>query len=463
MGEWTADSHGPSTQGEGHVAAGRFARDLGVSLLVPLSLAVAAVAAAPGAFTGGGTRRWGRGRSEEARSQAQQAKDAAATAFYELDTAQRDLRITLETITAADASPDARRATGRFASLGERVDRVSHDYIAVLDAHDLEAEQLDSGQAHRARRELSQVTEELVRVKADLARFEDTLGPLVERAQAQLARVAPAVDQAKQALLAATGSLDTARGAGLGADDLAARLAELGPELRKLNEGAGQHGVQPTVRRAERVRRAAEAISAEAARLPERAAEIDRRLTSLRTRAEAISNRARTVAPVLSELRRRFAVNCWQDLQRVPEETAEAVAGAGRALDEARRERAGQRLDAAAAGLARAQELLGGADEAVSRAGERLRRLNEVVEDSGAEVERTRFVVRDAQRLAMQGRTVPDPRHARPLDAAVERLERAVAELAAGGRHPDYWHFLGELEAVRESVGAVVDAIRSGR
>jgi hypothetical protein len=61
----------------------------------------------------------------------------------------------------------------------------------------------------------------------------------------------------------------------------------------------------------------------------------------------------------------------------------------------------------------------------------------------------------------MAGRTTPDPRHARPLDDSVARLERAIATLE--GRHPDYWHFLTETEAVRRTVAQVVTRIREER
>lgn len=433
----------------------------------PLSVLVAAVAvavtAAPAAFTGGGTRRWGRGRVEDLRAAAQEAKDAAAAAFYELDTAQRDLRITLETITAADDSPEARRAAADFAAFGERVDQASHDYITAVDAHDLDSESLDHGTAQRARHELLRTRDALDAVRAELERFGAGLGRLLERAEKQLAQVAPAVERARQALRGATEALDAARGAGLDADGPAASLAALGPELRLLNEGAAQHGVQETVRRAEQVRRRAETVRAEAARLPARAAEIDRRLASLRTRAEAITTRSGKVEPVLSELRRRFSVACWQDLQQVPEQAAGCVAQAGEALGEAQRARREQRWDDATARLSEVHGLLGHADELVSTAGDRLQRLNEVSFDPSKEIERTRFTVRDAQRLAMSGRSVPDPRHARPLDAAVERLERAEAGLEHGGRNPDYWLFLTETEAVRAMVARVVEDIRAGR
>lgn len=431
-----------------------------VSLLAPV-LAVA-VTTVPGMFASGGTRRWGRGRVEDVRAAAQEAKDAAAEAFYELDTAQRELRITMETIAAADDSPQAARTAADVAALGDRVDQVSHDYIATVDAHDLDSEQLDVAAASRARHDLLRVRDALRATHADLARFEQGLGGLLARAETQLSQLVPAAERAKQALRAATQALDAARATGLRADDLAASLAALGPELRRLNEGAAQHGVTPTLQRADRVRREAEAISAEAAQLPERAAQIDRRLASLRTRAEAITTRAEQVEPVLSELRRRFTLACWQDLQRVPDQAAESVGQARELLATARQARQEQRWADATAGLATVHALLGRADDLVSAAGNRLRRLNAVSTDPGQEIERTRFTLRDAQRLAMSGRSVPDPRHARPLDAAVERLERAVTALENGGRTPDYWLFLTEMEAVRGMVAAVVEDIRAG-
>jgi hypothetical protein len=61
----------------------------------------------------------------------------------------------------------------------------------------------------------------------------------------------------------------------------------------------------------------------------------------------------------------------------------------------------------------------------------------------------------------MSGRSTPDPRHARPLDEAVGRLDRAAASLE--GRHPDYWHFLTETDAVRQAAAGVVARIREER
>ncbi|MFC8831945.1 hypothetical protein ACFT8V_01920 [Streptomyces griseoincarnatus] len=442
----------------------RRARRAPGSLRDALALAALPLVAAlvlPAAFAGGGTRRWFGGRAENQRAEAQAAKDAAAAAFYELDTAQRDLRISIETITAVDDSPAARRAVEDFAELGRRIDEASHRYIGAVDAHDLDRDDLDASTASRARADLTAAKDELGRVKQDLDRFADGLGPLLGKAETQLARLAPAVERARQALLAASQALDSARGSGLKADDLAARLAALSPELTKLNQGAGQHGVPATLDRAARVTREAEAIRVEAERLPERAAEIDRRLVSLRTRAQALTTRSEQVEPILSELRRRFTVACWQDLQGVPELAERNVRQAESRLAEARTARDDQRWADATSLLSTARALLNTTDEAVSAAGDRLRRLNAVQKDPEQEIERTRFAIRDAQRLAMAGRNTPDPSHARPLDDAVARLERAIAGLE--GRHPDYWHFLTETEAVRETAGRVVTQIREER
>jgi chromosome segregation ATPase len=414
-------------------------------------------------MNGGGTRRWGwgSGRAESQRADAQAAKDTAAAAFYELDTAQRDLRISIETLSAVDDSRPAQKAVRDFADFGARIDQVSQEYIAVVDAHDLDRDDLDSATAARAQAELKKTTQDLERVKKELERFGESLGPLLSQAETQLARLAPSVERARQGLLAASNALDAARSSGLKADDLAGRLAALSPELTKLNEGAGQHGVKDTLHRADRVVREAEAIRGEAQRLPERAAEIDKRLSSLRTRTQALHTRAGQVEPVLSELRRRFSAACWQDLQQVPDQAERSVRQAEEKLAEGRKARDEQRWADATSQLSTVRALLNSADEAIKAAGDRLQRLNEVSYDKTKEVERTRFAIRDAQRLAMAGRSTPDPKHAGPLDDAVARVDRAVASMT--GRHPDYWHLLTELDAVKETVLRVVEQIREQR
>lgn len=408
---------------------------------------------------GGGRGGWWR-RGEGARAEAVTARDAAQQAFYELDSAQRDAQLALETVRSAESGPTADRAGEEFRALSERIDRVTVGYLSALDAYDLEDPELEAGAAGRARRQLDQAKHDLEAQRGELDAFVQRLQPLVQRAESQLVRVVPAVERARRGLLAAAEALEEVRAAGLRADGPAARLAELGPELTRLNEGVARHGVPGTLRRAEDVARRAEAVREEAVRLPEQARDIDHRVASLRTRIEALETRSGTVEPALSELRRRFTLACWQDLQQVPAQTAEAVVTAGAKLGEAARARDEQRWADAKGAIGTVRALLETADGAVTAVNERLRQLNEVSHDPHKEIERARFAIRDAQRLAMAGRQTPDPRHAGPLDAAVARLDRAVAQVEEGGRHPDYWHFLTELAAVREAAAGVVAMIR---
>ena len=407
----------------------------------------------------GGSARWRRG--EGMRADAQAAKDAAAQAFYDLDMAQRDVRISVEAVTAADNSPGARRAIADFAELGNRIDRISSDYITALDSIDLDAQELDAGAVARARQSLEQSRQQLLGAKAELERFSGFLQPLLDAAETQLAQVVPAVERAKQGWLAASNALDAVRAARLNADDLARRLAALSPQLTLLTEGAGKHGVQAVLRTAAEVQRSAEAVRAEAERLPEQAREIDQRLASLRTRTDALETRAAGVDPTLSELRRRFSAACWEDLQQVPQQSVEAVRNARTRLVEAEKARDEQRWADAGNVLATVRTLLATADGALSTVNERLHSLNEAQRAPQAEIERTRFALRDAQRLAMTGRSAPDPRHAAPLDAALLRLDHAAEALT--GRHPDYWQFLTEMAAVRETAAQVVQLIREER
>ncbi|MEU4295956.1 hypothetical protein [Kitasatospora aureofaciens] len=394
------------------------------------------------------------------RAEAQEARAAAQEAFYELDETQREVQLAVETVRAGEEGAGAQRLLAELPAISGRVEQVTVNYLAALDAHDLDNEALDAGSAAQARRLLEDVKGQLRSARAELTDFLRRLQPTVQHAEQQLMRVAPAVEQAKRALLQATTTLDEVRGAGLRADEPAARLAELAPELGRLNEGAARHGVAATLQRAEDVRRRAEAISADAAQLPERARELDRRVSSLRTRIQALETKAATVDPALSELRRRFSTACWQDLQPVPEQVAEAGRAAERKLAEAARARDEQRWADATAAIGTVRALLDTADGSVQAVNDRLRQLNEAQHDPNREVERARFAVRDAQRLAMAGRSAPDPRHAAPLDEAVARLDRAVATLQAAGRHPDYWYFLTELAAVRETAARVIGLIR---
>ncbi|MCC9310046.1 hypothetical protein LN042_23735 [Kitasatospora sp. RB6PN24] len=411
--------------------------------------------------SGGGRGPWWRRGNDAQRDEAVAARDAAQLAFYDLESAQREAELAVETVRAAEESPMVRQALADYQGLTARINQGTLGYFAALDSVNLDAVELPPGAAAQARQRLEQAHRELTARQAELTAFLTRLQPLVQHAEQQLAQVAPAVERAKQELLGATTALDAVRAAGLTATEAATRLAALAPELTKLNEGVTRHGIRDTLRRAEEVRRQAAHIRAEAEQLPEQAAGIDRRLASLRTRIDALRTRSAAVEPTLSELRRGFASACWQDLQRVPQQLDEAVRSAESRLEGAARARDEQRWVDATAVLGSVRALLDTADGSAQAVADRLRRLTAVASEPTAEVERARFALRDAQRLAMAGRSTPDPRHAGPLDAAVLRVDRAVAALSTAGRHPDYWLFLTELDAARQVAADIVAMIRA--
>src|ERR1044072_567732 len=108
------------------------------------------------------------------------------------------------------ATPARRWFGGRGES--QRAEGQAAKDAAAADAHDLDGDGRDAAAAGRARAELTRARDELRRTKADLDRFGEGLGSLLQQAETQLARLAPAVERARQALLAATNALDEVRG-----------------------------------------------------------------------------------------------------------------------------------------------------------------------------------------------------------------------------------------------------------
>lgn len=217
-------------------------------VLMPLLLAGALAASFGGPGAGSG-RSWWR-RDDGQRAAALAARDAAQQAFYDLDTAKREVELAVETVRAAEESATARQALADFQGLAARIDQVNVGYLAALDTVDLDAAELPPGAAALARQRLDQARHELAAKQTELNTYLGRLQPLVQHAETQLIRVTPAVEKAKRALLGASGALDAVRAAGLRADELATRLAALAPELTRLNEGrAGTGGGHPAAGR----------------------------------------------------------------------------------------------------------------------------------------------------------------------------------------------------------------------
>ncbi|UGQ14073.1 hypothetical protein LO772_10980 [Yinghuangia sp. ASG 101] len=414
----------------------------------------------PQAFAGGETRPWRR-RKEAARAAAATAREAAGEAFLRLDSAQRDLRISLETVRAVEPSAAGDDALRRFGALSDAVDEASAAYIAAMDRHPLDAEDLETGAYEAARRELDAVARRLDAVGAELERFAGSIGPMIARADAALAQLVPKTEQARQTVRAADEAARTAVRERVAPASYERKTAELHAELAELEKGAAAHGVAGTLALAARVTETAQALYDEAERLPRLRDDVTRRLSSLRTRAQAVASRAENLEPALSRLRQGYSAACWTDLEGAGALVARSVEVAEARLDEAATAITARAWADAVSRLATARATLGNADDAMAAVHDRLRDLDEVARDPGAEIERTRFALRDAQRLAVGDRATAEDKYARRLDALVFRLEAVGTD--ADTPHPDWWRFLSETRAIRSEIGRIVQQIRDDR
>ncbi|MBD2899713.1 hypothetical protein amrb99_87000 [Actinomadura sp. RB99] len=402
-----------------------------------------------------------RGRGGQAADAAIQAREAAATAFYDMDQAQKflDGRVTVfEDLDAGAAAPVRRE----FAGLSEAADAASVAYISVLDAHDLDDRERSPAEYDAARRAFMASTERLQQITRNLNGFAERLAPRMARLEAALDQLPPRLTAARDAVAAAEAAVQAARASGMDASDPEAELARAKEALALLSsQGLGGLGLDGAMRKADEVRVIAESARLAAEELPRTAEKVRNSLASVRTRVDVVANRVGPVREAMKVLLRAYSQACWQDLRGAPEAIEAGVERARERLDEAMAFSRATEWKRAQQALTAARTELNGADRRAGQVTGRVTELEAVAADPEKPVESARFAVRDAQRLAMAQPGGAAPHHARALDALVERLEHAPKRLT--GAHPDYWAYLQELESIKTAAGDVVTRIRSER
>ncbi|QKG26316.1 molecular chaperone DnaJ [Actinomadura verrucosospora] len=402
-----------------------------------------------------------RGRGGQAADAAIQAREAAATAFYDMDQAQKflDGRVTVfEDLDAAAAAPVRRE----FAGLSEAADAASVAYISVLDAHDLDDRERSPAEYDAARRAFIASTERLQQITRNLNGFAERLAPRMARLEAALDQLPPRLTAAREAVAAAEVAVQAARASGMDASDPEAELGRAKEALALLSsQGLGGLGLDGAMRKADEVRVIAESARLAAEELPKAAEKVRNSLASVRTRVDVVANRVGPVREAMKVLLRAYSQACWQDLRGAPEAIEAGLERARERLNEAMAFSGRTEWKQAQQALTAARTELNAADRRAGQVTGRVSELEAVAADPGRPVESARFAVRDAQRLAMAQPGGAPPHHARALDALVERLEQAPKRLS--GAHPDYWAYLQELESIKTAAGDVVTRIRSER
>ncbi|GAA4229610.1 hypothetical protein GCM10022254_22430 [Actinomadura meridiana] len=402
-----------------------------------------------------------RGRGAQASSGAVEAREAASTAFYDMDQAQKYIggRVTVfEDLDAGAAEPVRREFTG----LAESGDAAAVAYIAVLDAHDLDDQDRTPAEYDSARRAFVACTERLQQVTRNLNGFAERLAPKMARLEAALDQLPPKLTAARDAVTAADAAVRAAADAGMDAADPEAELARAREILAQLgSQGLGGLGLDGAMRKAEEVREIAEGAREAAAELPQMAQKVRNSLASARTRVDVVANRVGPVKEAMKILLRGYSQACWQDLKGAPESIEAGATRARERLNEASAHTARAEWKQAQQALTAARTELNAADRRAGQVTGRVEELKSVAADPDKPAEAVRFAVRDAQRLAMAQPGGAAPQHARVLDSLVERLENAPTRLT--GAHPDYWAYLRELESIKTAAGDVVTRIRAER
>jgi hypothetical protein len=192
------------------------------------------------------------------------------------------------------------------------------------------------------------------------------------------------------------------------------------------------------------------------AQAPSRAAAANTAISSVTTRIAAVRTRAEGVPQAFSALLREFNAASSADLADNERESQRAIEAADAALGRARTAAAENNPEFALDLTTSARGFLAEAEQRVDAVTKRLTLLRAVRSDPQEQAKAVRFRLRDAQMLAVSRGLVAE--WGSVLDAQAARIDRISETLS--GRHPDYWAYVTELNAVTEFIAGVVERMR---
>ncbi|MFC9893377.1 hypothetical protein ACFVMC_06765 [Nocardia sp. NPDC127579] len=228
-------------------------------------------------------------------------------------------------------------------------------------------------------------------------------------------------------------------------------------EAAELGSGGPGRGTAGQVRETARRLESATAELADAlAQAPSRLGAARTAITSVNTRLSAVRTRAERLAPAYSALLREFNAASSADLANNGRESQADMDAAATALAGARSAMAENNPELALELTSTARGNLAAAERQVDAVTKRLALLREVRADPQNQAKAVRFRLRDAQMLAVSRGLVEE--WGSVLDAQADRIDRITESLS--GRHPDYWAYVTELDAVTEFIAGVVDRMR---
>ncbi|WP_246123885.1 hypothetical protein [Nocardia bhagyanarayanae] len=379
----------------------------------------------------------------------EQARARLADAFLDMDRRQSAAEA------AVHASEEVFSERG-FAAAWDPVRGRCYDaagaYLALTE--ELEAAQRDGTSVADGQQRADAVTRQLVEAARAVDEFYRSNQTRLEEAVAIVRSVPQLAQQVKVAAAAVRGQAAESEYAEY--PSVRQRAAAVDEALVTL-ESAGASGGSGAVRTAaNRLDAATKELAEALAQAPSRLGAANTALTSVDTRLAAVRNRSERVGPAYSALLREFNAASSADLANNGRESQQAIDAAADALARARAALVAKNPESALELTATARGSLGAAEQLIDAVTKRLELLRSVREDPQDKAKAVRFRLRDAQMLAVSRGLAGE--WGSVLDAQAERIERITETLS--GRHPDYWAYVAELDAVTEFIAGVVDRMR---
>jgi hypothetical protein len=182
-------------------------------------------------------------------------------------------------------------------------------------------------------------------------------------------------------------------------------------------------------------------------------------INSVTTRIGATHSRAEKAGPAYSALLREFNAASSADLTNNEKQAMALIGQAEAELARALNAISVHNPELALESTTSARTLLAEAEHDVDAVTNRLSMLRDVRANPAEREKAVRFRLRDAQMLAVgRGLTAE---WGSVLDAQIDRIDRIAGALT--GRHPDYWAYVTELDAVAAFIAGAVDKIRNER
>lgn len=374
------------------------------------------------------------------------AQVAMTAAFLDMDNRQS---IAQAAVHASDQLFPDRRLRQLWTAVEERCFQAASAYVTVR-------ETFDAVVSEAARVSFERSTQQMISATQGIDEFYDTHRAHLDQATATLATI-PRL--AQQALAAAETVRHSLHGPNANyADYPSVRAAAIAVD-QAVNtlEAARPAAPAGAVREAaNRVLAAVTALEQSLAGAPGRDHQARLAVSSVTTRLAAVRTRAERLAPAYSALLREFNAASSADLLNNERESRRHVDEAAADLTDAATALAGGNPERALESANAARTHLADAEACVDAVTDRLSALRAVREDPRTKERDVRFRLRDAQMLAVNQGLVPE--WGSVLDAQLERIDRIAGTLT--GRHPDYWAYLTQLDAVSTFIADVVHKMK---